>query len=642
MSPNGKYEYDALYRLLKATGRELIGLNAPGNTDISISPLPNDTTAMRLYTQSYEYDEMGNIMKMIHLASSGNWTKHYHYASNNYLLSRSNDGTQGSDEYTYDAHGNMTSMPHLSSMSWDFADRLQSADLGGGGDVYYTYDAGGNRVRKVIVKNGGEIDERIYLGDWEVYREKNSGGTIQLERETLHISDDSARIARVDSLTINSSTAVDPVTPIIVYQLSNHLGTATIELDTSAVVLTYEEYHPFGSTSYRSEKSGANISLKRYRYVGKERDEETGLYYYGARYYAAWLARFISVDPLKDDYPYYTSYQYAGNKPIISIDIDGLESDANIGQQQKFKRIDTEKDEGGNILSKTTSEGTVTLGEGGSFKIHLLISYQDYTSGPIQPVVSEFIMEGVLENESFSPFQNTAPGLDRYVPEQQQIEARKWQIEHPLQPNQSYIGPGEGFVSDEVKQARGDLYESKQPVAGSWIPVYGPYAQGLKDLRYGHRTEAYMNLGKFLLDVALFAAPQLISARVGSAGGQIANLGKSVSQVQKAATGGRLGNVATREQISSISTQLEGRGYTITGGGQRNLAEEFLRPLGGGTRGGSYLDITAIHPTYGKLRINTVDVLKNGITPSARELRNANRIRQQINSGEHLLLIPKR
>ncbi len=66
-------------------------------------------------------------------------------------------------------------------------------------------------------------------------------------------------------------------------------------------------------------------SLKRYKYVGKERDEETGLYYYGARYYAAWLCRFVSVDPLQHKYPHYTPYQYAGNKPVSYIDLDGLE-----------------------------------------------------------------------------------------------------------------------------------------------------------------------------------------------------------------------------------------------------------------------------------------------------------------------------
>ena len=63
-----------------------------------------------------------------------------------------------------------------------------------------------------------------------------------------------------------------------------------------------------------------------YRYVHKERDEETGLYYYGARYHCGWLCRFISVDPLKDKFPFYSTYQYAGNRPINAIDLDGAES----------------------------------------------------------------------------------------------------------------------------------------------------------------------------------------------------------------------------------------------------------------------------------------------------------------------------
>ena len=68
-------------------------------------------------------------------------------------------------------------------------------------------------------------------------------------------------------------------------------------------------------------------SNNQYRYVGKEKDSESGLYYYGARYYAAWTCRFISVDPLAHDYPHYTPYQYAGNKPINKVDIDGLEEE---------------------------------------------------------------------------------------------------------------------------------------------------------------------------------------------------------------------------------------------------------------------------------------------------------------------------
>jgi RHS repeat-associated protein len=59
----------------------------------------------------------------------------------------------------------------------------------------------------------------------------------------------------------------------------------------------------------------------------KKCDNKTGLYYYGARYYASWLCRFVSVDPMADEYPYYTPYQYAGNKPITFIDLDGAEPD---------------------------------------------------------------------------------------------------------------------------------------------------------------------------------------------------------------------------------------------------------------------------------------------------------------------------
>ncbi|WP_437922457.1 hypothetical protein [Sphingobacterium sp. LRF_L2] len=58
-------------------------------------------------------------------------------------------------------------------------------------------------------------------------------------------------------------------------------------------------------------------------------------------------------------------------------------------------------------------------------------------------------------------------------------------------------------------------------------------------------------------------------------------------------------------------------------------------------KGGAYLDLTATHPEYGTLRINTVDVYKSGL-PTTRELKNAARIRTQIAPGEHLLLIPKR
>src|SRR5690606_13102064 len=65
---------------------------------------------------------------------------------------------------------------------------------------------------------------------------------------------------------------------------------------------------------------------KRYRYVGREKDLESGLYYYGARYYSAWTCRFISVDPLIAQYAHLSAYNYASNSPIGQLDVDGMQN----------------------------------------------------------------------------------------------------------------------------------------------------------------------------------------------------------------------------------------------------------------------------------------------------------------------------
>jgi len=93
-------------------------------------------------------------------------------------------------------------------------------------------------------------------------------------------------------------------------------------LDHNGTVLDRMEYYPFGDTSMQTAES------KRYRYVGKELDSETGLHYYGARYYAAWVGRFVSVDPLAIEYPHLSSYNYAANRPILEPDVDGLQTES--------------------------------------------------------------------------------------------------------------------------------------------------------------------------------------------------------------------------------------------------------------------------------------------------------------------------
>jgi RHS repeat-associated protein len=337
------YQYDALYRLIQATGRELTSLAMPSHEDFPNNiPCPNPAAnAMQNYTQNYKYDELGNIKKIKNISSANTWVRRYEYdAATNRLLKH--QGTV--EQYTYDAHGNMLSMPHLSSMQWDEKDQLHSATAGTL-TSYYNYDAQGNRTRKVVEK-GNIIETRYYFNGYEIFR-KEVNGDLDFERTTLNIADDEKTFVCIETKTGES--------PVIRYQYDNHLGSACLELDDTGDIISYEEYHPFGTTSYRSGRSEIEVSLKRYKYCGKERDEETGLYYYGMRYYAAWLCRFVSVDPLQFKYPYYTPYQYAGNKPVSFIDLDGGEPD-NKGEYEGQGGIAPKLDENNKPISETENQ----------------------------------------------------------------------------------------------------------------------------------------------------------------------------------------------------------------------------------------------------------------------------------------------
>jgi len=138
----------------------------------------------------------------------------------------------------------------------------------------------------------------------------------------LHVMDDKQRIALVETRTQGSEPGVPA--QLMRYQLSNHLGSASLELDDAGQIISYEEYYPYGTTSYQAGRSAAEVSLKRYRYTGMERDEENGLSYHSARYYAPWLGRWVSCDPsgLKDGVDLYI---YVGSNPIGFIDPTGNE-----------------------------------------------------------------------------------------------------------------------------------------------------------------------------------------------------------------------------------------------------------------------------------------------------------------------------
>jgi RHS repeat-associated protein len=129
--------------------------------------------------------------------------------------------------------------------------------------------------------------------------------------------DDQSRIALVRV----GSRHPDDQGEQVQYHLGDHLGSSHVvvggDSNTSNAFINREEYFPYGETSFGS------FGRKRYRYSGKERDEESSLYYYGARYLAPWLARWVSCDPAGPiDAP--NLYGFTLSSPLNFVDRTGL------------------------------------------------------------------------------------------------------------------------------------------------------------------------------------------------------------------------------------------------------------------------------------------------------------------------------
>ena len=360
---DSEYTYDALYRLIEAKGREndaaLSFTNKDNWNDLPYMHTHNngDIMSVRNYTQSYQYDFVGNIKEMHHQASGNNWTRAYEYEKANNRLKNTKVGTE---TYTYKhhaKHGFITEMPHLDEMSWSFKEDLvktirQKVNPGNGTaeTTYYQYNGQGQRIRKITENSAPEgniptkKNERIYIGGYETFRKYQSNAVV-FERETLSLIDHGNRFAMIDTVKENTTSSPLPEDTkdarLTRYQLHNHLGSSALELDDTAQVISYEEYHPFGTTAYQAQSATIKATAKRYRFTGMERDEETGLEYHSARYYVPWLGRWLNTDPIGIG-DGVNVYAYSSNNPILFNDPNGTDSKPSTPDQNVTWRTDAE------------------------------------------------------------------------------------------------------------------------------------------------------------------------------------------------------------------------------------------------------------------------------------------------------------
>lgn len=367
IDPVNSYKYDSVYRLIEAKGREHEAMTSchyqePYNTHtefISLSHQPvNNGQAIHNYTQYYTYDDGGNITKIKHMGFSG-WTRSQEFSEDNNRMKMSKAGcTNERDfEFPHDSNGNITKMPHLREMKWDYANRLVEVEMNVQTNVsydraFYNYDAAGQRVRKVIEQGNKRVEEQICIGGYEIYRKYNHGVEPTFVRSTFHVMDVVKRIALLEKK-VKDTENIDHGPDIRVrYQMDNHLGSSLLELDETAKEISYEEYYSYGGSAYIAGENEVEVKLKRYRYSGKERDEETGLYYYGARYYAPWLCRWCSCDPIGAS-DTLNIWEYCYNNPVNYSDLSGMAGNPINSIAQHNKQGLALRDSVGNLTSRS-------------------------------------------------------------------------------------------------------------------------------------------------------------------------------------------------------------------------------------------------------------------------------------------------
>jgi insecticidal toxin complex protein TccC len=331
------FTYDSLYRLTSATGYD----DAPP-PDIPGLPLPSDPNNRLNYTQTYKYDSGSNLIELCHVRAGNNSTRHMR------IDPHSNRGvrwTPGEPEPVFDElfdpHGNQRSVQPGQPLQWNVRDELEKVTLisreNARSDAeHYRYSQGVRVFKRheTFAANAEHFHQVRYLPGLEI-RTRDNG-------EELHVI--SLGNARCLHWTKNKPDEID--VDQLRYSLEDHLGSCVMELDQQGDLTSQEGYYPFGETAWMAARHEVEVRYRFIRYSGKEMDV-SGLYYYGARYYAPWLQRWISADPA-GDVDGLNLYGFVGNNPLRYFDAQG--------QQRTSSELLTVAKDYENLLAVVTRE----------------------------------------------------------------------------------------------------------------------------------------------------------------------------------------------------------------------------------------------------------------------------------------------
>lgn len=317
-----RYEYDSLYQLIEAVGRESAAAAIGPALPSRISFGSTDTGLWRNYTQHYAYDEGGNLTRLRHVPSSGvGYTRDMQVATgSNRALS--SEHPVGELAQGFDANGNQKQLGRGLSMAWNVRNQLTRVTSiqreGGDSDEdAYVYAGDGQRALKLThhqVAGSRQTARVYYLPGLELrHRPLRQLNVVRLE----------VACCTVEVLQWELGLDEGAVDETLRFCLKDQQSSHGLELGEQAELLSQESYFPYGGTAWWASRNAVEGSYKTRRYSGKERDG-SGMYYYGFRYYAPWLLRWISPDPAGDG-TQLNPYLMAFNNPITFVDSMGLQ-----------------------------------------------------------------------------------------------------------------------------------------------------------------------------------------------------------------------------------------------------------------------------------------------------------------------------